>query len=123
MSNELGYTVTATVFAPDRSPSSASLGVASLIVEPLDLRLDDVLIISMPEGVRVVFARYGVLTGTRIATYQGRPIYARLGQFRTPESWKAFSDAALAAIDKRFPGQLLAVAQIKVLPPRADVAA
>jgi hypothetical protein len=123
MNNDLGYTLEATLFHPDHISNSATLGSASLLISPLGLRLERVVIACMPQGFRVIFPRRAVIHGQHLLIKNGEPVTPRPAYFVTLEAWERFSNAALAAIEEKFPGQLLAAANTKVLTPRAAVAA
>jgi hypothetical protein len=124
MTTTQGYTLTALSFFPDVVPASASLGYASLRISPLGLKLENIVILHTPHGIRAIFPKCAVMSNDEPAIRYGKPLIAGLGKFESKEAWARFSDAAIAAIEAKYPGQLLSAANTKLLPARpADVAA
>ena len=84
--------------------------------------LQDVLIIMLDCGVRVLFPRRGVLNSGPVRPGADQKI-RRPACFPDPNDWAAFSERALAAIEAAFPGKLMHAASRKVLPPRPQLPA
>ena len=117
------YEITCTGFFADGAPTSNYLGSAYLLITPPGILLQHVSIVAMDDRVRVVFPRRGVLgaRGGILNTPGGEPKTVRAASFPNNSDWIAFSDAALAAIDAAYPGQLLAAVSRRALSAAGDL--